>query len=394
MKKILVLTPRFPYPVIGGDRLRIYEICKELSKFYFITLASFCETKEELNFELPDDGVFSSVHRYHLPKWRSVFNATLSLPTNIPLQVAYYRSSGFKKMVDELISNHDLVIPHLVRMADYVKSSDIPKIIEMTDAISMNYSRAKTTKNSAGIRGWIFKIECDRLNTYEKLIGRYFDHTVFVSKYDKDFLYKDDTQIYNKSLVCSNGVDLKKLPFQYSQGKFKLVFIGNMLSAQNFDAAYWFSTEVMPVLRQHGPYEFHIIGRINDSSRAKLTGFEGVKVVGAVDDIAIAAKGALSGICSVRLAAGVQNKILEYMSLGIPTITTTTGYEGLQAEPNKDLLIADSVSEYVEHIISLKSDSFLSQSIANNALNYVKEHHSWSGKLSPLCDAVDKLINQ
>ena len=83
MKKILILTPRFPYPVIGGDRLRIYEVCKELSKKYELTLLSLCENKEELSYEV-DDHLFKSIHRVLLPKYRSYLNCLLSLPFDKP----------------------------------------------------------------------------------------------------------------------------------------------------------------------------------------------------------------------------------------------------------------------------------------------------------------------
>lgn len=72
-KRILVLTPRYPFPVVGGDRLRIYKICKELSKNYNLTLLSLCDKKEELDYEY-DEQVFCSVHRVYLPKIRSLIN--------------------------------------------------------------------------------------------------------------------------------------------------------------------------------------------------------------------------------------------------------------------------------------------------------------------------------
>ncbi len=120
-KKILVLTPRFPYPVIGGDRLRIYELCKELSKKYSLTLLSLCESKAEIELHIPNDGVFSEVHRVLLPKINSYINCLFALPTQIPLQVAYYKSNKFKKMAEQLAVTHDLILPHLIRVADYVK---------------------------------------------------------------------------------------------------------------------------------------------------------------------------------------------------------------------------------------------------------------------------------
>ncbi|KGK23181.1 glycosyl transferase family 1 [Vibrio navarrensis] len=392
-KRILVLTPRFPYPVIGGDRLRIYEVCKELSKSYDLTLVSLCESKTEVTCNVPNDGVFKAVHRVYLPKWKSYLNCLLSLPTSKPLQVAYYQSSKFKNLVNDLAKQHDMVLPHLIRTAEYAKSLNMKKVIEMTDAISMNYTRVSQVKNSSGIKGLIYRVEKNRLNRYEKNIAQHFDCNVFVSPFDRDFLYSDNKHLLEKSLVCSNGVDLSKLPYSFSPCGYKLVFIGNMHSAQNFDAAYWFAKKVMPSLRKHGPFEFHVIGKIPLESKNKLTSIEGVVVTGAVESVVEHAHGALAGICSVRLAAGVQNKILEYMALGIPTITSPTGLEGLFAKEGESILVADSVEEYVKHILLLKNNANFAESLAKNAYHYVKEQHSWSGKLQPLVVRVNQLLS-
>lgn len=392
MKKILVITPRYPYPVIGGDRLRIYEICRELSKSYQLTLVSLCETKEELNARDPEDSVFGEIHRVYLPKWRSYFNSLFAVPTSKPLQVAYYQSSEFERLISSLVDGHDLILPHLIRVAEYVKDTKKPKVLEMTDAISMNYSRVSEVKNNSGIKGVIYRVERERLNHYERTIAKSFDCNVFVSQFDKEFLYSDDESLMNKALVCSNGVELSKLPYKFVRGGNKLVFIGNMYSAQNFDAAYWFAREVLPEIRLHGNYEFHVIGKIKPEGFKKLSQIEGVIVTGAVESIVEHAQGALAGICSVRLAAGVQNKILEYMALGIPTITSSTGLEGLFAKNGDSILVADSPKEYVSHILKLKNNTNFAESLSKNAYHYVKEQHSWSGKLKPLVDRINQLL--
>ena len=94
-KKLLVLTPRFPYPVIGGDKLRIYHLCRVLSRRFSLTLLSMCESDDEMHAALPDDGVFDRVERVFLSRRRSYLNTLLALPTRTPLQVAYYRSRAF-----------------------------------------------------------------------------------------------------------------------------------------------------------------------------------------------------------------------------------------------------------------------------------------------------------
>lgn len=391
-KKILILTPRFPYPVIGGDRLRIYELCRELSKTYSITLLSLCETQDEMDFNIPNDGVFSDTHRVLLPKIKSYLNCLLALPTKMPLQVAYYKSGKFAKLALMLSKEHDLVLPHLIRMADYVKSLPVKKVLEMTDAISMNYSRVIETKNSAGIKGLIYKLERNRLNVYERKTAEFFDYNVLVSQFDKEFLFKTGTDVYKKTLVCSNGVDLSKLPYEFLPSKKEIIFIGNMYSAQNFDAAIWFAKEGLPLLRKHGDYKFKVIGRIKPDDEKKLKRFDGVIVTGAVDDIIEHARSAIAGICSVRLAAGVQNKILEYMALGIPSVTTSTGLEGLEAIPEKDILVADTAETFIQHVLRLEKDPEYAKEISINAYKYVQSNHTWSGKLSPVTNAINNLL--
>lgn len=392
-KKILILTPRFPYPVIGGDRLRIFELCKELAKNYSLTLVSLCETKDEMASNIPDDGVFTNVYRVLLPKYRSYFNCIFALPTKTPLQVAYYKSDEFSKVVNGLYKSHDLVLPHLIRMADYAIDLPNKKVLEMTDAISMNYSRVCETKNNTGLKGFIYKLEKDRLNHYEKKTAEKFDCNVLVSKFDKDFLFTPKTDVYDKTLVCSNGVDLSKLTYEFSPMKKEVIFIGNMFSAQNFDAAMWFAKECLPLLRKNGDYTFKVIGRIKPEDKVKLIRYQGVIVTGAVDCIISHARGAIAGICSVRLAAGVQNKILEYMALGLPTITTSTGLEGLDSIPGRDILVADSPQDFVQLILRLENDVSYAEELSVDAFKYVQEHHSWTSKLAPFTVKVNQILS-
>lgn len=392
MKKLLILTPRFPYPVIGGDRLRIFELCRELSKKYSLTLASLCESHDEMTSQVPDDGVFSSVHRVYLPKWKSYLNCIRALPTTTPLQVNYYSCKEFQSLVEELSAEHDLVLPHLIRMADYAKNLPNVKVLEMTDAISMNYKRFIENKNNAGVKGMIYQLEYKRLYNYEREVAKRFDCNLLVSQYDKDFLFSNSPRELSKTLVCSNGVDISKLPFTFERERNELVFIGNMYSAQNFDAAYWFALNVLPLLQQHERFTFKVIGRIKDDSKSKLLKLDNVIVTGSVDDVAIHARGALAGICSVRLAAGVQNKILEYMALGLPTVSSSTGLEGLDAIAGKDLVIADEPEQYVEQILKIGRDAKHAKSLADSALIYVTKHHTWSGKLEPLMHKLEQLL--
>lgn len=388
MKKILVLTPRFPYPVIGGDRLRIYRLCQALSKQFELTLLSLCETEKEMEMSISDD-VFSEVHRVLLTKARSMLNVLKSLPTSTPLQVAYYSSKEYSEKIDQLLPKHDATLSHLVRVGNYLIGKPGLHFLEMTDAISLNYKRVRDVAPYAGLKSIIYSIEQSRLEKYERDIVQHFSISSLVSEVDRDFLFG---QTEPSVVVCGNGVDVKSIPFQrrtIEKGKtVRLAFIGNMLSLQNLDAVFWFAENILPKLNAEASYILKVIGRISQSDKEKLSSYENIVVTGVVDSVPEAAADCHVGVCPVRLGAGVQNKILEYMALGLPCVTSTIGFEGIGAESGKQILIADDLAEYNRVFDKLIGDIDSYQMIAENARKYVEHEFSWERKLSPLVEKI------
>ena len=388
--KILVLAPRYPYPVVGGDRLRIYEICKELANECDITLLSLCDQKREMTALLPDDNVFRSIHRIYLPKWKSYLNSALALLGDEPIQVSYYSSRLFRNELVRLLPAHDLVLAHLLRTGDYVKNSPIPSVVEMTDAISLNYFRSKLLRKEASFRSRVYAAEADRLSRYEKSAVDRHDLLCFVSKIDAKYLYGDP--LPKNILICSNGVDTSSFKFEFKKKSSAVVaFIGNMVSHQNQDAAFWFASEVLPLLRCHGDFRFRIVGQIPDKARVKFNGLEGVEMTGLVPAVADAVRDCFAGVCPVRIGAGVQNKLLEYMALGLPAVTTSIGLEGLGARDREELFVADSPADFSERVLDLWTDRSNAERLAANARRYVEADHSWSAMLAPLVDRIKNL---
>lgn len=297
MKKLLILTTRFPYPVVGGDRLRIYQICKALSRHYQLTLLSLCETREEEESALPDDGVFSAVERIFMPRWHSWLNCVAALPGSVPLQVAYYQNSKFRQRAKNLMSQHDACLSHLIRAGDAVKDLQGVKFLEMTDAISLNYERIRKTGHAKNDwRSHIFSLESRRLRQYEESVTDCFDHSFLVSEIDRQFLFGDQKAQLSRVSVCSNGVDLDEMPYQFEAKGQDIVFIGNMFSLQNLDAANFMATEVLPLIRARLPHStLRLIGRIHLEDAKRLEKLEGVKVTGEVLDVALAANGGGGG---------------------------------------------------------------------------------------------------
>src|SRR5262245_14491357 len=189
-KRLLILSPRFPYPTIGGDRLRVAYISKGLSQSFELSLLTLCETKEELSLPLPD-GLFSQVHRIYLPRWRSCLNAALAIPTALPLQIAYYRSPEFKALVDRLLPQHDAVLAITIRAGQYVEGRLQAAILDMADAISMNYQRMAELRDLDNWMKVVYSFERNRLLRYERSALHKFRRVWMVSDVDRKFLATD-----------------------------------------------------------------------------------------------------------------------------------------------------------------------------------------------------------
>ncbi|MEI2766046.1 MAG: glycosyltransferase family 4 protein [Dermatophilaceae bacterium] len=388
--RLLMLTPRLPYPVVGGDRLRIYHIARTLAEHVDLTLVSLVESREELNE--PVDGVFREVHRVLLPPWRSRLHSALAVPTQTPLQVAYYRCQAFADLARHVYPGHHGVFAHLIRTDAAARLLPGPRFLEMTDAISLNYQRVRSeTSRTAGRdpRVWIYALEYRRLRAFERRVTAAYEASFLVSDVDRRYLFGDQ-EPRGEILVCPNGVDLERMPFAPPEVRAEpvAVFIGNLCSLQNFDAAYRMAVDVMPDVRLRCPEaRLRVIGRIPADKAAVLRALPGVEVTGEVPDVAAAARGASVGVAPMALGAGVQNKVLEYQALGLATIVTPVALEGLSAVPGRDLEVAD-LDNFASAVARLFEAPAHRAELAYAGRRFVLAEHQWAATLAPMVQRV------
>ncbi len=388
--RVLVLTPRLPWPPVGGDRLRIWQICRQLSREFDLSLLSLCTTDAEMEQELPDDDLFTRVTRVRHKRWARMAGLASTLPGSIPAQVGYYRNAAFARKVRDMVPGHDAALAHLVRTVEYLFPYRIPKIVEMTDAISLAYMRA--AKHMTGLRALAYRAEARRLRRFEKRAIRTCDRTVMVSPVDRESLdLGEDAQ---RVLVCSNGVDTESLPFEYAPDGRTIVFIGKNLSRPNVDAITYFAQDLLPAIRARVPQaRFKVIGEIRRELARRLRN-QGIEVTGRVDSVREATRGASAGVCPIRFGAGIQNKLLEYMALGIPAVASTLGLEGLGAIPGQHIAVATTPQEWGSAIASFLGYAERGLAFASAARRFVEEHHSWAAHLSPLSGAMRQIVDR
>lgn len=371
--KILFLTSRFPYPALSGMKLGILNVAKALRDCH-LTLLSFCNSNEERDF-VPNDGIFAEIHKVYLPKWISYGNVLAALPGQVPLQLAYYRSAAFQRKLEELLPGQDGVFAHLIRTGQYLERSDYNgvRMMLMSDAISLAYQRMAQLSGTSRLWHFLYRAELRRLLTYERTCTETFDRTWLHSDIDRKFLGLGPPSVG----ILPIGIDLEEFPFHPRPSGNVVAFVGNMGFSLNVDACLHFAKDILPGLRAAADVRLRVIGACPESVEKTLKRHAGVEVTGRVDRIADAVDGVFCGVCPVRGGAGIQNKILNYLALGIPCVTSQVGFEGLDAVDGRDLLVYQKPEEAIPLILKLYHDSSLREELAANGRTFVEKHHDW-----------------
>ena len=378
--KILFLTSRFPYPLEKGDKLRSYYLLRELSKYNEVILVSLNETKVKKEYVQVLEGIVSRVYVFHLSCFSRYLNAFLALFMKRPLQAGYFYNQRVKKSIQQIIrqENPDHLFCQLLRTALYVEGMDIPKTIDYQDVLSYGIKRRLAVSKFP--KSMVLKIEYQRLLQFENQLFDKFDHSLIITKADRDLMPVADK---NKIHIISNGVDHEYFDHLFgvqNEKKFDLLFTGNMGYPPNVDCAHFIVQKVMPLVKEKYPsIKLALAGASPHPSLQKLSS-DNVIVTGWVEDMREMYASSKIFLAPMQIGTGLQNKLLEAMSMRMPCITSTLPNLALMAEPNKEILVGNTPEEVAAHIIKLIENSDFAEQIAENGMKYVRSNFSWTAQ--------------
>jgi len=374
-KRILIISPRFPYPPHKGDQLVVFNCIKYLSLKYDVDLISFYdEDIESRNFEKVNQ-YCKEIKVVKLNKINAYIQILKSFFTDVPMQVAYFKSKKYQDILNNLLvkNKYELLLPFTLRMSQYVEHIDSKKYIHLIDSMYLNMKRR--SDNESGLKKIIFQYEAKKVSIYEKKLIVKYDKSFVVSQIDKNVIDKYN----NKIEVFPNGVEVYNCSQKsVNENSLIIVFSGNMGYFPNQEAVIWFIENCWEKVLQLMPNAiFRIVGK-NPSRKIKSMAlqYNNIEVIGFVESVKEELCKANIAIAPMQSGSGMQNKILEAMAVKIPVITSTLGLGDIKAEIGKDILIADTPDEFVKQIKYL-SDNKHQQEIGNNGYNYVLEKHSW-----------------
>jgi sugar transferase (PEP-CTERM/EpsH1 system associated) len=377
--KILLLTPRLPYPPYRGDKLKIYNLIKQLSPRHEITLFTFVTAGDRAEDIEPLRKLCKEVKVFKLPVWKSILNCAGNLFSEIPFQVAYYSSGGMSNAFKaELESRrYDIAHVHFIRGAQYAleHSPAIPAVLDLTDAGSL-YLERFLNKSKNVFQRIFLREELRRLRLYERNLER-FDSCLVCSTIDRDALLRRAPKATIELLY--NGVDLEYFsPDDAVQCEpDRIILTGNMSYFPNLDGALYFIEEIFPIIRKSRPgAKVYIVGQNPPTKLRRMSGHN-VIVTGFVPDIKEHYLKSTVAVSPIRFGAGTLNKVLEPMALGVAVVATSVSVMGLAVVPGKDVLVADTSEEFAAEVIRLLNDSNLRTKVSQSAKNIVRSTYDW-----------------
>jgi sugar transferase (PEP-CTERM/EpsH1 system associated) len=373
--KIGILLSRVPYPLEKGDKLRAFHQIKELSKKHEIYLCALNTSKlhpKALEVLTP---FCKEIKIIKLSKWSILINLLYNLLfTALPLQIAYFYNRSAKKKVWQFFQNHQIehLYCQLIRVSEYVKVYPCSKTLDYMDALSRGMER-RVKKAPFYLKPFI-KIESTRLKRYEHFIFSAFDHKTIISKQDRDLIVHADN---HKIEIIPNGVDQTFFHPMKSEKTIDILFTGNMSYPPNVLSAEFIATKILPILLKENKEIKFVIAGANPNQRVQRLASDSVKITGWVDDIRMYYARSKIFLAPMQIGTGLQNKLLEAMAMGLPSVTSNLANNALGAKPNEHILIGENAEDFAHLCLKLLNDQKLADQIAKNGTSFVNKKYNW-----------------
>lgn len=398
-KKILFLTPRLPYPIIGGDRLKAYYMLKHLSTKHKVTLVSFYQGDQKKCKEYTKAIEELGIQVFVLPLTPLKAGLTIlpRLFDSIPLEVLYYTQKAYFNIVEELLNTQkfDIVFSFFMRTAEYVKNNkNLKKILMCEDCRTLYQKRsAENTSNLLQklVRFW----EYNKLKKYEPSIVNFFDIITLVTNDDINSMKTQNSKPYYKLLT--NGVDIDKFVFKSIDRSDKtILFAGKLDVWANELMINSIINFILPIIVKEIPnVKLQIVGA-NPSKKIRMLSktYKNIELVANVPEMFPYLHKATLFLHPHLGGSGIQNKLLEAMAAGCPVVTTTTGNQGINAIHGEEVLIGNNNEELAKCAINILKSSELANYLSLNARSLIENTHSWDIIFAQLDDIVDNLYNK
>lgn len=382
---LLYVVHRVPYPLDKGDRIRAFHLLRYLARHADVHLA--CLADEPVPAE-----TLAVLRRYCIrvtvvplgpTRWMRAMVSLLRGRTvsegvfQAPALAAAIRDWTLTTTFDASIASSSAVSPYL-RLAEL---QNVPAIVDLVDVDSqkwLDYASA-----GAGWRSWLYRTEGRRLRALEQPMPAWAHAVTLVSEAEASIYRRFCSSGHVRAIL--NGVDLDYFQPRLVAEEPACVFVGALDYRPNVDAVRWFAETVWPSIHSRIPgSKLWLVGRRPAASVRELAGRPGIEVVGPVPDVRPWMARAAAVIAPLRIARGLQNKVLEALAMGKAVIASPPALAALRLRPGKHCLRAASAAAWIKSVTRLLRNDRLRGRLGSAGRRYVEEHHHWDRCLEPL----------
>lgn len=378
MRTLLFLTPRYPWPLIGGDRIKSYYLLRHLVSNYRVILVTFSHGSAATTEQLAAiRGLGVEVHSIRLNPLLAAIGCVRTFWTHEPIEIAFYNRPAFAHAVDAILANTrvDVGIAFFMRTAEYIRPRKGMRKILVAEDCRVEYQ----TRSMHASKSWLQRLvrwwEIRKLREYEPDVIHDFDAITYVSS--EDVAAMRVMLPSTKYAVVTNGVDLERFSFNADQSERSgVLFMGKLDVHANELMVDTILEQIMPRVRKTVPEAtVTIVGAARPSKRRVER--DGVNLTGGVPDGVPYLHRAAVFLHPHAGASGIQNKLLEAMSAGCAVVTTPTGLQGIEAVHGIHCLVFSTPDEAANHVIRLLNNPDERAMLAANARQLMEDTHSW-----------------
>jgi sugar transferase (PEP-CTERM/EpsH1 system associated) len=393
MHDLLFLAHRLPYPPNKGDKIRSFHILQHLAQIYRVHLGAFVDDPDDWRHVATIRKICSESCVVRLNPIKAKWRSLEGLIRHQALTLPYYRDAKLQTWVDAVLGQGKVkrVWVSSSAMAQYVTKhlgSSVRSIMDFIDVDSAKWLQYRDRK--AWPTSWLYGREHTYLRRYEQWVASKFSASVFVSPAEANLFKTLAPESADRITYISNGVDTnyfspaRRYPNPYPVHDKVLVFTGAMDYWPNVDAVCWFATKVFSVVHRRFPAaRFYITGARPVQAVRNLVRQPGIRVTGGVPDVRPYLAHACAAVAPLRVAQGVQNKVLEAMAMAKPVIGTRQAMAGIDPCPALEDFVVDEPVDLTERAIE-QLNGIRSFVVGKALRQWVIDHYNWDKNLKRL----------
>ena len=389
MPGLLFLTQRIPYPPTKGEKIRALQILLHLRRSFEVHLGCLVDDPRDLEHvptvrSLCADSYFATLNR-----GRAKISCLRGMLTGEALSVAFYQDRGLAAWVARVLREvrPEVVFVSSSNMAPYVLDQPGCGGIRVVDLVDVDSEKWRAYADAGQFpMKHVNRREWRRVAELERRILHECDWSTFVSADEAVLFDRLQPGHSEKIRAVSNGVDhayfdpAGDFPEMFDTSRTNYVFTGTMDYPPNVEAVGWFAKVVLPILRQGvSDAQFHIVGSSPAPEVMALAAIPGVFVTGRVPDVRPYLAHTTAAVAPMRIARGIQNKVLEAMAMARPVVVTRDALTGIAAVAGAEVLVAETAEEFAAACLHAATD--VGPSIGILARERVLRDYVWAERL-------------